>query len=164
MDFQKYLKYKTKYLQQKTFLQQQGGADRITVKVQRIGIVEGESSNQYMFDLMLWDTEAPEELKSYNDSDVRSGYVVWAFFKNDGLEYPTNLNFNHRFLQGLRAREIENFKDKMYNFYIEVLKRAWNLTKRNTNFMAKENQVPLEIVQEQLLSDPSLGPPLTIPA
>jgi hypothetical protein len=55
MDFQKYLKYKTKYLQLKNFLQK-GGDDRITVKVQRIGIVPGEPADKYMFDIMLWDS------------------------------------------------------------------------------------------------------------
>jgi len=152
MDFQKYLKYKTKYLQQKNFLQK-GGVDRISVKVQRVGIVKGDSADKYMFDIMLYDTEAPEELKNKSTHHSRVGYIVWAMFKNDGEPHRKYLNCEHPLIKDAeRKREIEDYKQRMGEFYIKVLDRAWELTKTKYKaFMAKEDQVPLLIKQEELL-------------
>ena len=52
----------------------------------------------------------------------------------------------------------------MGNFYIEVLDRAWDLTKTNyKTFMAKEDHSPQKISQTDLLNSTEGRPPLTIP-
>ena len=170
MDFQKYLKYKTKYLQLKKKFLQKGGNGRIKVKVQRVGIVPDESRDRYTFDIMLWDTEAPEELKRNSFiSEERKGYVTWANFKNnESIPLPLYSDYkSYTQCSPQNMQDCKEYLDKMKGIHLELLKRAWTLTKQNKQYMligSLDQSTPLVFEGERLLTDPSLGPPLIIPA
>ncbi len=116
---------------------------------------------------MLYDEQAPEELKNKSSNPSTVGWVVWASFKNDEESHTEYLNFDHPYInEEAKRKQIEDFKHKMGNFYIKVLDRAWKLTKTKYIgiFTDERGQVPKEINHKDLLLDPSLCPLLTIPA
>jgi hypothetical protein len=149
MDFQKYLKYKTKYLQQKNFLQK-GGDSRFKVLVQRVGLPEDN-----IFDIVLWDKLSPVYLRSDVTTPPRDGgYVTWSMFKLIGglpqsLQYPKLWT-----IQLEQVPEVAAYIKTNESTHLKLMKRAFTLAMENRQFVRIDS---LNYATNQIFFDDKLA-------